>query len=125
MHGVDTGTIKDELQIAASLRSLQRRSLVIASLFCACAREAGYGDLIFSIRITDWRLPRRFAPRSDGKDNICRVQQRNPAYEKMAIRKINEAERRLIHRQCLAQVAGEVGVVTAGDGHVVRKQLQR
>jgi len=25
MHGVDTGTIKDELQIAASLRSSQRR----------------------------------------------------------------------------------------------------
>ena len=26
------------------------------------AREAGYGDLVFSIRAVDWRLPRRFAP---------------------------------------------------------------
>jgi hypothetical protein len=33
--GVDAGTIKDEMQIAASLRSSQRRISVIASLFCA------------------------------------------------------------------------------------------
>ena len=39
MLGVDTGTIKDELQIATSLRSYsvrklsQRRTLVIVSLF--------------------------------------------------------------------------------------------
>ena len=31
----------------------------------------------------------------------------------------------LIHRQGFGQVAGEVGVVATGDGHIVRKQLQR
>ena len=34
-------------------------------------------------------------------------------------------EQASIHRQRLAQVAGEVGVVAAGNGHVVREQLQR
>ena len=42
-----TGTIKDELQIAASLRSSQRRTLVIASLFCVaiCLWIVIIGDL--------------------------------------------------------------------------------
>jgi hypothetical protein len=34
MRGREAGTIKDELQIAASLRSSQGRTFVIANLLC-------------------------------------------------------------------------------------------
>ena len=45
--------------------TVNRSLLVIASLSCPCVFLQGLrGDLVFSIRAVDWRLPRRFAPRN-------------------------------------------------------------